>query len=1683
MGWAKYAQQIGYTDEKLVTFLKDVDSGKKKLGDIGKELGAAGTASQEFGEAVKSAVINMGAMLLVMVAIKGAMWIFDKLNVTTEEQQEIVDDLTEKVKGLKDEYNELYGRNDLTEAEKQKLDYLQRQLTVNEQILKQEQKKLALSKLYGDGDIFSTGELKATGVDSETDSKIQKDIAQLEKLRQQIKQNEANQSGNGIDYVYQKLAKQEAKMVDNLKSEKETILQLQQNAQDNVTLLQEQLDSGALDGDATAKQRVQKDLEFNKHRVDELTEYINNIDATIHVNVETNDVKQKLKAQFGYKNVMEKAQGQEAWSESEMAYLDTLSSEELNYLIDIDSIGTYTLEEVKDFIADFRKEKEKSDKDNTIEFDIKTNLESLESMKDGLDQLKAAYNDVKDGEGFDFGKLIDENFVNKFGGFEDEYNRLLEVVTKSPNDIKACQSAFDDLTSAYIYAQPVMQNITDESYDLTVKWLEQQGVANANEMATYALSQSKQQAFVSTHQLKDGTNEEIQALLNEANAAGFTENEMYSLATAIATADDSSLSFEQQINAIQDIANAAGLASDALNNLITAAPAAISSVDFKSWSANAKNGNLDKYIKQQQDKQKVNNLKTAFNNYLATNRPTQKPTSAYKPSGGSSGSKGSGGKGSGSGSDSKDKYTADIDKYKELSDAVENVKDKIDELNDAYDATDNIDEQISLKNVLIGLYKDEQDALTKLNNARDKEIASNVAQLRQKGFKIDYDAKTDNLIIHNREYLNKLSQSTIKDTEELIKSTEDLNDKNKESLSTWKELNYKISDVNKTINDLQYTKYKNYVADQEHLIELLSNRKDAVGMDISIYGELMNGAFVKWADLVNKGYEVNKEKIQELEKAWKDYYDKRLASEKEILDKQKESKDNALSAVINVIDDKIKSIDDEIDAMKKLNEERQEALDLQQKQADLDKAKNQKTNRVLRKDVGWIDEADEDSVRQAEQAVSDALYEKRINALEKEKEELEDYKNIWQELPNLFEKEQNKLLAAEQIGANWERNVLDQRLDVYNKFKNEYIGIQQALKANTDETENHLNETYVNMMKVFELMYKMNTPKNEDHDSWYVQKNGKAPSQAKKGDFIYTNGGTYRITGKDANGNFTREKVDNVNSHIKENQFGTKLPKDVIDSVSGITDSNKKIIDASDKRLQEDKRQILATQGLNAVLNTNGKITNENIVSLLENIVSTDDNTKSNEQVATEVRMLCTALANFSLVDKDEEQKVTVDKFDDSIMSDSDRAYIKSIQAAWNEAMRAGNKELADTLHEMAENVRDKYRSTSEFDYQLKDVAQAGVYQYASGYVQSGSYNIGGANADAEATKKYLENLKWLKDKVTKIDENTGQTVGSKEFIDRLDRVEDIVKNGEGLTSTVQKDDYGRIYTEIKEKGTGTSSNAPSAGSKKTDSLSKSDSDAIKAAQKAYNEAKAKGDTAGMNKAHADAEAVRNKNGYSGGSDGSKVIERSNKDVSKNLKNNSNSIDKNSDSSSDNTKATEANTKELQKGISVNVSVSGVKGGSSGGGGGSNGSSGGRGSGGGGYKVDNNPHSPTFGVAVKKKAKGGLNLVAGTYNVDEIGDELIINPKEGRYVELQTGSSVIPADVSQRLWEFGANPEKYITDISPAVRISVPTSDDSPNQIVIQNMVAHLPAVHDANDFMKTLPAKAKQFITDRTLR
>ena len=61
--------------------------------------------------------------------------------------------------------------------------------------------------------------------------------------------------------------------------------------------------------------------------------------------------------------------------------------------------------------------------------------------------------------------------------------------------------------------------------------------------------------------------------------------------------------------------------------------------------------------------------------------------------------------------------------------------------------------------------------------------------------------------------------------------------------------------------------------------------------------------------------------------------------------------------------------------------------------------------------------------------------------------------------------------------------------------------------------------------------------------------------------------------------------------------------------------------------------------------------------------------------------------------------------------------------------------------------------------------------------------------------------------------------------------------------------------------------------------MSKKDQDALKAAGDAWNAAAAKGDKAGMDAAHAQAEAIRNNYGYSGGSDGSQYISKPSQDL------------------------------------------------------------------------------------------------------------------------------------------------------------------------------------------------------------
>ena len=86
---------------------------------------------------------------------------------------------------------------------------------------------------------------------------------------------------------------------------------------------------------------------------------------------------------------------------------------------------------------------------------------------------------------------------------------------------------------------------------------------------------------------------------------------------------------------------------------------------------------------------------------------------------------------------------------------------------------------------------------------------------------------------------------------------------------------------------------------------------------------------------------------------------------------------------------------------------------------------------------------------------------KQIDELNKKKEEedeywdklikdLQDYKGEWSDIADMYEEAQDRLKASQLMGANWEKEILNQRLDVLENFKNKY----NAILAEIDKVDN-----------------------------------------------------------------------------------------------------------------------------------------------------------------------------------------------------------------------------------------------------------------------------------------------------------------------------------------------------------------------------------------------------------------------------------------------------------------------------------------------------------------------------------------------------------------------------------------------------------------------------------------------------
>lgn len=111
--------------------------------------------------------------------------------------------------------------------------------------------------------------------------------------------------------------------------------------------------------------------------------------------------------------------------------------------------------------------------------------------------------------------------------------------------------------------------------------------------------------------------------------------------------------------------------------------------------------------------------------------------------------------------------------------------------------------------------------------------------------------------------------------------------------------------------------------------------------------------------------------------------------------------------------------------------------------------------------LGWQWEADQEAIKEAQEALDEFNNEQKIAELEKRKEEelsaidaqikaWEDYKKAWEDVTDSYEFEQAKQILAQQLGADAEAKILQQKIEQVKEYAEKY----KATMAEIEKLEN-----------------------------------------------------------------------------------------------------------------------------------------------------------------------------------------------------------------------------------------------------------------------------------------------------------------------------------------------------------------------------------------------------------------------------------------------------------------------------------------------------------------------------------------------------------------------------------------------------------------------------------------------------
>ena len=239
-------------------------------------------------------------------------------------------------------------------------------------------------------------------------------------------------------------------------------------------------------------------------------------------------------------------------------------------------------------------------------------IAKTDALDSGFSQLSAIFNDVKDGESFDFGAIVDDNFTATFGGLGESYEKFMRTIASSPSDINACRQAFNELATAYIYSSGALDNVTDSNKDAVVAMLEQMGVTNAAALVDAQLAINKERLKYATAEYTNLTYAEVLALYQEAAAGSIAQQALAELAVQKYLEQNTTLNTEADIEQLLSLATSANATAASLAR-VNEAKAIMAQADsaYAQYQSEYRGGNpndLASYRRYLELKQKANDI-------------------------------------------------------------------------------------------------------------------------------------------------------------------------------------------------------------------------------------------------------------------------------------------------------------------------------------------------------------------------------------------------------------------------------------------------------------------------------------------------------------------------------------------------------------------------------------------------------------------------------------------------------------------------------------------------------------------------------------------------------------------------------------------------------------------------------------------------------------------------------------------------------------------------------------------------------------------------------------------------------------------------------------------------------------------------------------------------------------------